>query len=158
MLKTTLIIGALLFTNCFASNLKNCDILSLSGAIDGDTIRATVLCNNYYYNAQNASIRLLGVNTAELSSKDKCEKEFAKIAKDFLDGKLKNYDEIKLENVKGDKYFGRVDADLIIDGVNINQEIIQQGLGVAYDGGAKSSPDWCEMQSNYVNKNPLLNK
>jgi endonuclease YncB( thermonuclease family) len=49
---------------------------------------------------------------------------------------------IDVSNIDYDKY-GRILADVSLDGVNVTDALIQQNLAVLYNGGKKNSPeDW----------------
>ena len=55
--------------------------------------------------------------------------------------KLANAKEIKLTKLQRGKYF-RVVADVMIDGVSLEQELLDNALAYKYTGGKKSS--WCD--------------
>jgi endonuclease YncB( thermonuclease family) len=59
-------------------------------------------------------------------------------ARDHLRQRLVTAEEILLKNVARDKYF-RVLADIWVDGISIQRELIAKGLAKPYDGGTKSS-------------------
>ena len=46
---------------------------------------------------------------------------------------------VKLRNVGNEKY-GRVLAEIYLDGENINQWLVDENFAVAYDGGKKHRP------------------
>ena len=49
---------------------------------------------------------------------------------------------IYIENIGVDKY-GRILADLMIEGKNVSELLIQSRLAVKYNGGTKNAPeDW----------------
>jgi len=83
--------------------------------IDGDT-----------FSYQNQTIRLLCINTPE-KGKDGYQE-----ASDFLESKLINAKNITLEGNKTDIY-GRSLKWVYADGVLVNKEILDSGLGVLYE-------------------------
>lgn len=89
------------------------------------------------------NIRVLGVDTPEIRTKNKCEKEKARNAKRLVKNLLKNAKRIDLTNVSRGKYF-RVVADVIIDGKSLSYYLLKNGLAVAYDGGKKKAVNWCQ--------------
>ena len=89
---------------------------------------------------KNIPIRLNGVDTPEIRGKCKYEKDLAIKARDFVRNKLANAKEIKLNNLQRGKYF-RVVANVMVDGVNLEQELLDNELAYKYTGGKKSS--WC---------------
>lgn len=98
------------------------------------------------------NVRVLGVDTPEIRTKDKCEKEKARTAKKLVKNLLKNGKRIDLINVKRGKYF-RIVADVIIDGVSLNQYLLKNGLAYAYDGGTKKKMNWCRSTREIASEN-----
>jgi endonuclease YncB( thermonuclease family) len=89
------------------------------------------------------SVRLSGIDGPELRSRNENEKKAAQIARKYvLDKVFGEY--INLENVSSDKY-GRLLAEVWLDGVCINNWLLEKKVVVPYDGGTKDSPDdWLE--------------
>jgi len=107
---------------------------------DGDTFRVDIDSLPPIV-GKNISIRLNGVDTPEIRGKCKYEKDLAIKARDFVRNKLANAKEIKLNNLQRGKYF-RVVANVIVDGVSLEQELLDNELAYKYTGGKKSS--WCD--------------
>ena len=107
---------------------------------DGDTFRVDIDSLPPIV-GKNISIRLNGVDTPEIRGKCKYEKDLAIKARDFVRNKLANAKEIKLNNLQRGKYF-RVVANVIVDGVSLEQELLDNELAYNYTGGKKSS--WCD--------------
>jgi len=55
---------------------------------------------------------------------------------------LKDAEQITLKNMERGKYF-RIAADVIVDGENFADVLIEAGMPVKYDGGKKTHK-WCE--------------
>ena len=94
--------------------------------IDGDTF----VCDIDEHSAitgKNISIRLRGINTPELRSRDEEERKFATIEKQRLSDLLQNARTIELKNLGRDKYF-RINADVYIDGEPLLPKLNQQYL------------------------------
>jgi micrococcal nuclease len=106
---------------------------------DGDTFRV-VIDSLPPIVGKNIPIRLNGVDTPEIQGKCQYEKDLALKARDFVRNKLANAKEIKLTKLQRGKYF-RVVANVIIDGVSLEQELLENKLAYKYTGGKKSS--WC---------------
>lgn len=107
---------------------------------DGDTI--TIVSKPYidsdYYKYK---VRLNGIDTPELKSKDKHETEMAIKARDALKELLKNNNDIiELKNISYDKY-GRLLADVYANDLNICEWMIAQGYAKKYGGGKKEKFD-----------------
>ena len=69
------------------------------------------------------------------------EKNLALEARDFVRAKLVNAKEIKLTNLQRGKYF-RVVANVLVDGVSLERELLDNKLAYEYSGGKKLS--WCK--------------
>jgi len=111
---------------------------------DGDTI--TIASKMPYENSPifRFSVRLLGIDTPEIKTKSKAEKELAILARDALSSKIMGKI-IILKNVSLEKY-GRLLADVYLDDLNLNQWLIENKYAVAYDGGTKERPDeWTDI-------------
>ena len=106
---------------------------------DGDTFRVDIDSLPPIV-GKNIPIRLNGVDTPEIQGKCQYEKDLALKARDFVRNKLANAKEIKLTNLQRGKYF-RVVADVMIDGVSLEQGLLENKLAYKYTGGEKSS--WC---------------
>ena len=107
---------------------------------DGDTFRVDIDSLPPIV-GKNIPIRLNGVDTPEIQGKCQYEKDLALKARDCVRNKLANAKEIKLTKLQRGKYF-RVVADVMIDGVSLEQELLQNKLAYNYTGGKKSS--WCD--------------
>ena len=106
---------------------------------DGDTFRVDIDSLPPIV-GKNIPIRLNGVDTPEIQGKCQYEKDLALIARDFVRNKLANAKEIKLTKLQRGKYF-RVVADVMIDGVSLEKELLENKLAYKYTGGKKLS--WC---------------
>jgi len=106
---------------------------------DGDTI--TIVSKLPYPESPyyKFSVRLNGIDCAEIKGKTANEKTKAKEARDVLSSKILNQT-ISLRNVQTEKY-GRILADVYLDDIWINEWMIINGFAVAYDGGTKARPD-----------------
>ena len=92
----------------------------------------------------NIGIRVLGVDTPEIRGKSDYEKKLARDARDFTEMLLDNAFEIMLTSVQRDKYF-RIIANVLMDGCDLADALINANLGRPYDGG-KRLP-WNEVNS-----------
>lgn len=99
---------------------------------DGDTFYAD-LYNLPDIFAKNMGIRLIGIDTPEMTGGDSCSKAQAKAAKLFLDQTLRSACKVELRNISRDKYF-RVDAIVYADSVNVNALMVEKGHAKVYTG------------------------
>ena len=93
---------------------------------DGDTFRVDIDSLPPIV-GKNIPIRLNGVDTPEIRGMCKYEKDLALKARDFVRNKLANAKEIRLTKLQRGKYF-RVVADVMIDGVSLEQELLDNKL------------------------------
>ena len=127
-----LLFGILLLAGC-ATHPQTQDKLypdvkvsRLLRVIDGDTF-ACDIDEHSAIAGKNISIRLRGINTPELRSKDPEERLSAIFEKQRLSDLLTNARVIELRNIDRDKYF-RIDADVYIDGEPLLPKLNQQYL------------------------------
>ena len=108
---------------------------------DGDTIRFN-LPGYPPIAGKDIRVRVNGIDTPEIKGKCKKEKYEAQQARDMVADILKGAEKITLRNMKRGKYF-RIAADVIIDGENLADVLIEAGMAIKYDGGKKTHK-WCE--------------
>ena len=107
---------------------------------DGDTFRVNIDSLPPIV-GKNIPIRVNGVDTPEIRGKCLYEKNLALKARDFVRAKLANAKEIKLTNLQRGKYF-RVVANVLVDGVSLEKELLDNNLAYEYGGGKKLN--WCK--------------
>ena len=112
---------------------------------DGDTIHAVFKLPNSA-ECHKWVIRLMGIDTPEMKSKNAVEKAKATETRDYL--KKMILDKIIiLDCLEFDKY-GRLLANIYLEGTpgekSINQTLIDNGFAKAYDGGTKEG--WGELE------------
>lgn len=89
------------------------------------------------------SVRLNGIDCAEIKGKTEEEKKCAIHAKEELE-KLIMGNVVILKNIKNEKY-GRLLADVFINDIHVNQYMLDKGLAVRYDGKTKQNVNWLEI-------------
>ena len=102
---------------------------------DGDTF---TLAGYLPYNESplyRFSVRLNGIDTPEMKGKTEEEKRDANLAKTELSNMIMNKT-VVLMNVKSEKY-GRLLADVYVEGIHVNQHMLDTKLAVSYNGGTK---------------------
>jgi endonuclease YncB( thermonuclease family) len=107
---------------------------------DGDTITIVTLLFNGDVSPKSKlykfNVRILGIDTPELKTKNVGEKELAIIARNALSELVLNK-VVKLENVSYDKY-GRILCNVYLDNVNISEWLVSNNHAVLYNGGTKT--------------------
>lgn len=131
--------GLLISALIAATTIQGPVLAKVERVYDGDTF--TVEAYPWPGVETRASVRVNGVDTPELRGKCPEEKALAVKARDFVKDRVLGGD-VFLSGVKYGKYAGRVVADVtLMSGENLAQLLINEGLGVPYDGGKRKS--WC---------------
>ena len=81
-------------------------------------------------------IRLYGVDTPELRTKYKKEKQMGYEARAFVETVFNKAKIVELKNIRRGKYF-RIIAEIWIDGVSLAKLLIEAGYAKEYYGGTK---------------------
>lgn len=114
----------------------NIIISRLVNVYDGDTFRVDI--DSYPpIVGKNISIRIYGIDTPEIRGTRTIE--LARHAKLKARSMLKNAKVIELRNMRRGKYF-RIIAEVWIDGKDLGQYLIDEGLAKPYFGGKR--PKW----------------
>jgi len=90
------------------------------------------------------SVRLNGIDAPEMKCKTNVEKLHAVKSRDALSSIIL-HKKVKLTNIKTEKY-GRILADVYLDGTHINQWMLDNKHAVQYNGGTKNKPPEWEME------------
>ena len=115
--------------------------------VDGDTI--DVIIDLGFKTWKKVRVRMEGINTPESRTRDLEEKKRGLAAKDRL-VEILNYNNNEcVLKVSGVGKFGRAIASIYVDtlspasekssitSINVNQQLIEEGHAVAYDGGKR---------------------
>lgn len=105
---------------------------------DGDTITIASKLPFEDSPLYRLSVRLNGIDTPEIKTKNEEEKSCAKEVRDELIKLILNK-EIQLKNIKSEKY-GRILADVYLNDLHINKWLVENRYAVNYDGGTKIKP------------------
>ena len=106
--------------------------------IDGDTVEVTA----YPWPQQSVDVlvRIRGVDAPEIHARCDLERINAIKAKDRLTQFLRQPGRVYLTSISGDKYFGRVVADLgFANGDDAASMLILEHFALPYDGGKKQA-------------------
>ena len=131
----TLLLVAILATDRVYENITKLEVISV---YDGDTITVTIP----EYPAligERIKVRIAGIDTAELTSKDQPSKELARAAKQAVVTMVRSGQPVTLRNVRREKYF-RILADVYVGEQNVAAELLKRSLAKPYNGGKK--PLW----------------
>jgi endonuclease YncB( thermonuclease family) len=107
---------------------------------DGDTITIASKLPFKTSPVYRFPVRLNGIDAPEIKGKNILEEEktAAEESKKYLSNLILNK-YIILKNIKNEKY-GRILADVYLNDININEEMLKNRYAVNYDGGTKNKP------------------
>ena len=106
---------------------------------DGDTVEVTA--HIWPQQTVAVAVRLRGIDAPEMSGKCDAEKQAAGAAKARLSALLAG-GAVTISNVSGDKYFGRVLAEMSAAGhADVGAVLLRERLVAPYQGKARR--DWC---------------
>ncbi len=134
--------NVLFFIVCvFVSGVAHAVPAIVDYVLDGDTFAARVaLADDTKITVR---VRLINVDTPELNGDCDAEIAAAHRAKERLEDLLPIESIVDLQNVKDDKYLGRIDANVILpDGRDVGGVLVKEKLARRYNGGRRKS--WCE--------------
>jgi len=116
--------------------------------VDGDTVDVDIDLGFGHF-MMKQRIRLFGIDTPESRTRDKVEKKYGNIAKEYLKARITDPEvPVKLRTHLDNKgKYGRILGEFIVTDfeghpqfahdVNVNEEMIKKHLGVAYHGQSK---------------------
>ena len=111
------------------------------GIKDGDTLAVTLPGLPPALNP--VAVRLRSVDTPESGGRAKCaaERALAAQATGFTRRAIMAAKSVAFGQPRWDKYGGRIDADVWVDGELLSEQRIAAGLARRYDGGKRAG--WC---------------
>ena len=125
-------------------------VKSIVKTIDGDTFDC--IMDLGFDVLLEARVRMMGIYTPESRTRDLEEKKFGLLAKEYLTMKLEAEDIIittEVDNEKGK--FGRILGTVWAEGININEQMINEHMAVRYHGQAKS-----DIEAEHLNNRTIL--
>ena len=111
---------------------------------DGDTFYSEALDCGWGVSVNKPKFRIARIDTPEKGwrAKTDAERELSKKATAFLKDKLMNSQEVLIYSDLGRGKYGRLLGEVVCDGINAGDALIEAGLARRYDGGTKSTEPW----------------
>ena len=104
--------------------------------VDGDTL--LVEAQPWPQQTMEVYVRIRGIDAPELKSKCEALRAAGQDARQALEALAAQSSRVQLTRISGDKYFGRIVADVILlDGHSVADGLLLAGLVRTYDGGRK---------------------
>lgn len=109
--------------------------------VDGDTFNAVAHVDGGA--DVDVRVRLINVDTPEMHGECESETQRANAARNRLRNLIPRGTVVNLQNIKDDKYIGRIDANVILpDGRDVGRVLINEKHGRPYSGGKRAG--WCD--------------
>ena len=117
--------------------------------VDGDTVDVTLDLG--FDILHKCRVRLYGIDTPECRTRDLDEKARGKMAAGFVQSSIEEGKLIKIRTKLKDSKgkYGRVLGAVIVDGVDINQEMITKFLAVKYYGQSKTDVEAEHLENRF---------
>lgn len=145
ILMVLLFFGAFSCANRKTSNCQNTktsfNCVKVVEVYDGDTIFIDLPGQHPLF-GKRMGVRILGIDTPEIRTKDQCEKRKAKEAKKMLEKIITQAKRVDIVDIKKDKFF-RILGRIVADGKSVSNELIKAKLAYPYHGERKLQRDWC---------------
>ena len=112
---------------------------TIDRVVDGDTVDATLdLGFSVLYKSR---VRLFGIDTPESRTRNKDEKARGKLAAKFLGDAIEKADTVIIRTELRDSRgkFGRVLGTIVCDGVDINNNMVENFMAAKYFGQNKTA-------------------
>ena len=154
-MKTYFLITGMLFFVPFLSGMRKPNCVHTENTFrcvefvknyDGDTVTFNIK-NVHWLIGKEIPIRVYGIDTAEIRTKNKCEGRSALLAKKMVNNFLRKASYIELRNVRRGKYF-RIVADVYANNQSLAEYLLKYHMAVRYDGGTKKRVDWCNYKGD----------
>lgn len=130
-----LILSAALFAK---PNFGQLTVETVKRVHDGDTFIVDI-ADVHPIIGKGISIRIQGIDAPEITDPRPEVKALAIEAREYVKARLSSGSRIELNHIGRDKYF-RILADVYVDGANLAEELLEQGLAAPYHG--KTRPKW----------------
>ena len=117
--------------------------------VDGDTIDCVLDLG--FSVLHKCRVRLYGIDTPESRTRNRDEKARGLLAKQFLSDSIKDKEVILKSRLKDSKgKFGRVLAEVWVNGININEDMVKNGHAVRYHGQSKEDIEMDHMENRQL--------
>mgnify|MGYP001410238611 FL=1 len=110
--------------------------VTINRIVDGDTAKVDIdLGFGIVYS--NQTIRFWGIDTPESRTRDLEEKYYGKLASQYVKDRLVVGEKYQMRTEIDKGKYGRILGEFFIDGVSLNQQMIEENMAVKYMGQSK---------------------
>ena len=120
--------------------------------VDGDTVDIDIDLGFGVW-LHKERVRIYGIDTPESRTRDKIEKRFGLLAKEFVEQFVKGSSVIlRTQKYDAKGKFGRILGDIIVDNKSLSDTMIQEHHAVIYHGQSKE-----DIQKAHINNRKFFN-
>ena len=126
--------------------------IKITKVVDGDTAKGDIdLGFGIVY--ANQTIRFWGIDTPESRTRDLEEKYYGKLSAQYVKDRLIVGEKYQMRTEIDKGKFGRILGEFFIDGVSLNQQMIDENMAVKYMGQSKD-----DIEAEHLKNRKILNE
>ena len=126
--------------------------ITITKVVDGDTAKGDIdLGFGIVY--ANQTIRFWGIDTPESRTRDLEEKYYGKLASQYVKDRLIVGEKYQMRTEIDKGKFGRILGEFFINGVSLNQQMIDENMAVKYMGQSKD-----DIEAEHLENRKILNE
>jgi len=126
--------------------------IKITKVVDGDTAKGDIdLGFGIVY--ANQTIRFWGIDTPESRTRDLEEKYYGKLSAQYVKDRLIVGEKYQMRTEIDKGKFGRILGEFFIDGVSLNQQMIDENMAVKYMGQSKD-----DIEAEHLENRKILNE
>ena len=126
--------------------------IKITKVVDGDTAKGDIdLGFGMVY--ANQTIRFWGIDTPESRTRDLEEKYYGKLSAQYVKDRLIVGEKYQMRTEIDKGKFGRILGEFFIDGVSLNQQMIDENMAVKYMGQSKD-----DIEAEHLENRKILNE
>ena len=126
--------------------------IKITKFVDGDTAKGDIdLGFGIVY--ANQTIRFWGIDTPESRTRDLEEKYYGKLSAQYVKDRLIVGEKYQMRTEIDKGKFGRILGEFFIDGVSLNQQMIDENMAVKYMGQSKD-----DIEAEHLENRKILNE
>jgi micrococcal nuclease len=126
--------------------------IKITKVVDGDTAKGDIDLG-FGMTYANQTIRFWGIDTPESRTRDLEEKYYGKLSAQYVKDRLIVGEKYQMRTEIDKGKFGRILGEFFIDGVSLNQQMIDENMAVKYMGQSKN-----DIEAEHLENRKILNE
>ena len=126
--------------------------IKITKVVDGDTAKGDIDLG-FGMTYANQTIRFWGIDTPESRTRDLEEKYYGKLSAQYVKDRLIVGEKYQMRTEIDKGKFGRILGEFFIDGVSLNQQMIDENMAVKYMGQSKD-----DIEAEHLENRKILNE